>query len=198
MRALAKVATWAKLSDEEKIAVKAGMVVAGIISTFALRYVEPTRGVGKVAMASHALFAVFAVALCFAPEKLSDLLFNEAGYAMVGVVFPVFESVRAAASSDGIARKAKGAKARAEDTSSTAARDDTRWLTYWIAAGSIWLCTEWLDSFREAFTSFAESFYHAAIMILMWLSDAESLNASMACAVTPSKRHIGVPAGSCR
>ena len=74
------------------------MVVAGILSTFALRYVEPTRGVGKLAMVSHALFAVFAVLLCFAPEKLSDLLFNEAGYAMVGVVFPVFESVRAAAS----------------------------------------------------------------------------------------------------
>ena len=64
-----------KLSDEEKLAVKAGMVVAGILSTFALRYVEPTRGVGKLAMVSHALFAVFAVALCFAPEKLSDLLF---------------------------------------------------------------------------------------------------------------------------
>ena len=99
-----------KLSDEEKMGVKAGMVVAGILSTFALRYVEPTRGVGKLAMVSHALFAVFAVLLCFAPEKLSDLLFNEAGYAMVGVVFPVFESVRAAASPDGIARKAKGAK----------------------------------------------------------------------------------------
>ena len=93
-----------KLSDEEKMGVKAGMVVAGILSTFALRYVEPTRGVGKLAMVSHALFAVFAVLLCFAPEKLSDLLFNEAGYAMVGVVFPVFESVRAAASPDGIAR----------------------------------------------------------------------------------------------
>ena len=137
------------------------MVVAGILSTFALRYVEPTRGVGKLAMVSHALFAVFAVLLCFAPEKLSDLLFNEAGYAMVGVVFPVFESVRAAASPDGIARKAKGAKERAEDKNSTAARDDTRWLTYWIAAGSIWLCTEWLDSFREAFPQFAENFYQA-------------------------------------
>ena len=32
-----------KLSDEEKMGVKAGMVVAGILSTFALRYVEPTR-----------------------------------------------------------------------------------------------------------------------------------------------------------
>ena len=60
-----------KLSDEEKLAVKAGMVVAGILSTFALRYVEPTRGVGKLAMVSHALFAVFAVALCFAPEMTS-------------------------------------------------------------------------------------------------------------------------------
>ena len=50
-----------KLSDEEKMGVKAGMVVAGILSTFALRYVEPTRGVGKLAMVSHALFAVFAV-----------------------------------------------------------------------------------------------------------------------------------------
>ena len=39
-----------KLSDEEKMGVKAGMVVAGILSTFALRYVEPTRGVGKLAM----------------------------------------------------------------------------------------------------------------------------------------------------
>ncbi len=29
------------------------------------------------------VFTVLAVALCFAPEKLSDLLFNEAGYAMV-------------------------------------------------------------------------------------------------------------------
>ena len=104
-----------KLSDEEKLAVKAGMVVAGILSTFALRYVEPTRGVGKLAMVSHALFAVFAVALCFAPEKLSDLLFNEAGYAMVGVVFPVFESVRAAASPDGIARN--------------------QWLVYWCRLG---------------------------------------------------------------
>ena len=43
-----------KLSDEEKMGVKAGMVVAGILSTFALRYVEPTRGVGKLAMVSHA------------------------------------------------------------------------------------------------------------------------------------------------
>ena len=46
-----------KLSDEEKMGVKAGMVVAGILSTFALRYVEPTRGVGKLAMVSHALCA---------------------------------------------------------------------------------------------------------------------------------------------
>jgi len=58
-RALNQSSNMGKLSDEGKIAVKAGMVVAGIISTFALRYVEPTRGVGKVAMASHALFAVF-------------------------------------------------------------------------------------------------------------------------------------------
>ena len=56
-----------KLSDEEKMGVKAGMVVAGILSTFALRYVEPTRGVGKLAMVSHALFAVFAVFCCDVP-----------------------------------------------------------------------------------------------------------------------------------
>ena len=57
------LAKMGKLSDEEKMGVKAGMVVAGILSTFALRYVEPTRGVGKLAMVSHALFVVFAVAL---------------------------------------------------------------------------------------------------------------------------------------
>jgi len=145
--------------DEEasNAIVTALMAVGGLIITFGLRYVKPTRGVGPVGMISHVVFAVFAVLLCLAPEKLSDLLFCEAGYGMVAVVFPVLESVRAAASAESWSKQ------------EGALRDDTRWLTYWIAAGAIWLSTEWLDSFREAFPNFGEFYWQSAVIFLMWL-----------------------------
>jgi receptor expression-enhancing protein 5/6 len=141
--------------DEEQstLLFHVGMAIVGLLATIGLRYVPPTRGVGKVGMVSHVVFAVCAVLLCLAPEKLSDLLFSEYGYAIVGVVFPVMESVRAAAS----VGENKG-------------RDDTRWLTYWIAAGSMWFLTEWLDSLRDAYpNSFGEFYWQSAVIMLMWL-----------------------------
>lgn len=68
---------------------------------------------------------VLVVIVIFLPEEMKDTIFSEAGVAVVGILFPALESVRAVLTED--------------------SGDDTRWLMYWCAWGVLMVLTENLE-----------------------------------------------------
>lgn len=135
MSAMAVAAAWA--------ATALVMVIAGVW----LHHVPPTRGRW---LSAHAAFAGAMVAIVLlTPAAYQDILFSEAGVAIVTLVYPLLESVRAVV------------------TLST--DDDTRWLQYWISCGLYLLSTEWLDSVRNTSEVVADYWFTGALFFHLWL-----------------------------
>lgn len=112
-----------------------------------LHHVPPTRGRW---LSAHAVFAGAVVAiLLLTPNAYQDMLFSEAGVAVVTLLYPLLESVRAVAT--------------------LTTDDDTRWLQYWISAGLYLLSTEWLDSVRNQSEFVADCWYTGAFFFHLWL-----------------------------
>ena len=118
-----------------------------IVAAMWLHHVPPTRGRW---MSAHAVFASAMVAiLLLTPAAYQDMLFSEAGVAVVTLLYPLLESVRAVAT--------------------LTTDDDTRWLQYWISAGLYLLSTEWLDSVRNQSEVVADYWFTGAFFFHLWL-----------------------------
>lgn len=75
----------------------------------------------------QAIFAaVTIICFLFLPRTVKEILFTPLSVVISGTVFPIYESLRAVCT--------------------IGTTDDTAWLTYWIAQGTVSFSTEWVDS----------------------------------------------------
>ncbi|CAJ1959353.1 unnamed protein product [Cylindrotheca closterium] len=71
-------------------------------------------------------WAVAIVTIAFLPFEIAKYVFSEKTVALVGFVFPIYESVLAVCTPD--------------------EEDDTDWLRYWTLGGMFFVFTEWVDN----------------------------------------------------
>ena len=92
----------------------------------------------------------FVLIWVFTPEHYQDTIFSHAGVSIVGVLFPVLESVRAVCTEGG--------------------SDDSRWIQYWLGMGTMMVLTENLEYVATHINStLADVFFHLSFAVLLWL-----------------------------
>jgi receptor expression-enhancing protein 5/6 len=93
------------------------------------------------------MFAVPALVFFFLiPFWLKEILFTPLSVVIAGSVFPIYESLRAVCTIE--------------------TTDDTAWLTYWIAQGTISFSTEWVDKVGQGTHA---NWYLFELLLSLWL-----------------------------
>jgi hypothetical protein len=113
----------------------------------ALRNIKPTRGRVWI---NHAYFAGVACLIYFlTPLTIAELMYNPLTVIIVGSALPIYESVRAVATVD--------------------VADDKKWLTYWVAHGSLQYTTYWMDYIARDNMDQMEWWFQLEFFVLTWL-----------------------------
>ena len=98
----------------------------------------------------HVIYLAFVISvLYFMPESIQFDVFSPLGVAIAGMVFPIYESIRAVCT--------------------PGTQDDTDWLQYWVAMQSISYLTEWVDGIAEESPAVREHWYEFEMFYFIWL-----------------------------
>ena len=106
-----------------------------------------TRGKNAV---FHGLYIAVAIAmLILIPEDFQEDIFSPGGVIVIGSILPVYESIVAVCT--------------------PGEEDDSAWLQFWIASGSLSYATEFIDTIRESFPQGGEHWYEFEFFFTLWL-----------------------------
>ena len=124
-----------------------GVILAAIFCILSSHRVQRT---GGRIWYYHLVFVLFMIGvLCLMPETIQFQIFSPVGVAVVGMVFPIYESIRAACT--------------------PGTDDDTAWLQYWIAMEIIAYSTEWVDDVATRSPAVREHWYEFEFFYFLWL-----------------------------
>ena len=124
-----------------------GVILAAILGFLATRRVP--RSGGRI-WYHHFAFVLFMIGvLYFMPETIQFQIFSPIGVAVIGMVFPIYESIRASCT--------------------PGTDDDTAWLQYWIAMEIVAYSTEWVDDIATRSPSVREHWYEFEFFYFLWL-----------------------------
>jgi hypothetical protein len=88
----------------------------------------------------HVAYAAAVIAtIVFLPGFIQDEIFSPGGVVVIGTLLPIYSSILAICTPE--------------------EADDTVWLQYWIASGTLSYCTEFIDEIREIFPNGGEHWY---------------------------------------
>jgi hypothetical protein len=87
--------------------------------------------------------------LALLPEDIQEEIFSPGGVVVIGTILPVYESIMAACT--------------------PGEADDTAWLSFWIASGTLSYCTEFIDDIRHVFPQGGEHWYEFEFFLTFWL-----------------------------
>lgn len=104
-------------------------VALALLLVVAAIYHATTPPVRPIPWYNHVIFAVFAAATFGIPPSASCYIFDGLSVAMIGTVFPIYESLRAICTPD-------------ED-------DDKYWLQYYMVGGVLYICTQFVDEWLD-------------------------------------------------
>ena len=93
-------------------------------------------------------FGVATATIVFLPFRFSNYLFSSLTESLLGVAIPIYESVRAVCTPDD--------------------EDDLVWLQYWIAGGSFFMFSTWVDDAIRSDVN-TEYWYECTLFIFFWL-----------------------------
>eukprot|EP00555_Chaetoceros_dichaeta_P002314 CAMPEP_0198250674 /NCGR_PEP_ID=MMETSP1447-20131203/1762_1 /TAXON_ID=420782 /ORGANISM="Chaetoceros dichaeta, Strain CCMP1751" /LENGTH=357 /DNA_ID=CAMNT_0043935531 /DNA_START=69 /DNA_END=1142 /DNA_ORIENTATION=- len=97
----------------------------------------------------HGIYIITtALILFFAPFELRSSLFSPFAVMVVGSVYPIYESIYAVCTLD------EG--------------DDTLWLQYWVAQGTLSFSTEWIDDLEPS--DWQQRWFEFEFFFMLWLS----------------------------
>lgn len=97
----------------------------------------------------HALYLIISLLIVFfAPFEVRSSLFSPFAVMVVGSVYPIYESVYAVCTVE------EG--------------DDTLWLQYWVAQGTLSFSTEWIDDLEPS--NWQQRWYEFEFFFMLWLS----------------------------
>ena len=136
-----------KQIDPDKWMIYGVSILLVIASVPLLNRLPRTRGKNLL---FHAGFVVVALALVLLlPNSIQTEIFSPGGVVVIGTILPVYESIVAVCTPG-------------ED-------DDTVWLQYWIASGTLAYCTEFIDEIRDVFPNGGEHWYEFEFFVTLWM-----------------------------
>jgi len=123
-----------------------GLLLTVILIYLAQRRVERTKGTNLI---YHAIYWSTALVITlFSPYELRSSLFSPFAVMVVGSVYPIYESIYAVCTVD------EG--------------DDTLWLQYWVAQGTLSFSTEWIDDLESS--EWQQRWFEFEFFVMLWLS----------------------------
>mmetsp|Transcript_117294 Transcript_117294/g.175154 ORF Transcript_117294/g.175154 Transcript_117294/m.175154 type:complete len:336 (+) Transcript_117294:169-1176(+) len=133
--------------DGGKIVIYLCSVALVVLSVPLVKKFSRTRGKNPI---YHAAFAGVALALLgLLPDYIQNEIFSPGGVLVIGTIVPVYESIVAVCT--------------------PGEEDDSAWLQFWIASGTLSYCTEWIDEVREHFPSGGEHWYEIEFFVTLWM-----------------------------
>ena len=133
--------------DGGKIAIYVVSIACVGVATPFIDKLSRTRGKNPI---YHGIFFAVAFASLFLlPDYIQHEIFSPGGVLVIGTIVPVYTSIVAVCTPG-------------ED-------DDSAWLQYWIASGTLSYCTEWIDEVRHVFPAGGEHWYEIEFFITLWM-----------------------------
>jgi hypothetical protein len=133
--------------DGGKIVIYLCSIALVVVGAKVVKRFPKSRGKNPV---YHAAFAGVALALLFLlPDYIQNEIFSPGGVLVIGTIIPVYESIVAVCTPG-------------ED-------DDSAWLQFWIASGTLSYCTEWIDEVRHHFPAGGEHWYEIEFFLTLWM-----------------------------
>jgi len=133
--------------DSNDIASIIALVIAALLLVLATNRVERTKGRVWYYHVAYAGFVT--LSLAFIPEDIQFQIFSPVGVAVVGMVLPIYESIRAVCT--------------------PGVEDDKAWLQYWIAMELVSYSTEWIDDLAKSSVDLREHWYEFEFFYFLWL-----------------------------
>jgi hypothetical protein len=122
------------------------LAILSIVGILMISSRAPKRTRGRE-LPYHGIFAGAALVLfLLIPLGLKEVLFTPLTVVIAGTVFPIYESLRAVCT--------------------IGTTDDTAWLTYWIAQGTVSFSTEWIDDVGQGTHA---NWYLFQFIFYLWL-----------------------------
>jgi hypothetical protein len=123
--------------DGGKVVIYLCSVALVAVSVPVIKKFSRTRGKNPV---NHAAFVGVALALLLLlPDYIQNEIFSPGGVLVIGTIIPVYESIVAVCT--------------------PGEEDDSAWLQFWIASGTLSYCTEWIDEVKHHFPAGGEHWY---------------------------------------
>lgn len=133
--------------DHEKIVIYGVSVLLVIGMVPLLARLPRTRGKNLI---YHAAFACVASLILFLlPNDIQNEIFSPGGVIVIGTVLPIYESIKAVCT--------------------PGENDDSAWLQYWVASGTLSYCTEFVDEIRHIFPQGGEHWYEFEFFVTLWM-----------------------------
>lgn len=99
---------------------------------------------------NHVIYIVVAIlTIRCIPNPVHSYIFSPMGVALIGAVFPIYESVRAVCS--------------------PLENDDKEWLQYWIVQSAVYYSTEWVDDIRTTDDGVELYWHEFEIAFFVWM-----------------------------
>lgn len=123
-----------------------GIFLTIVLLYLATRKIQRTKG---RKWKYHLIYVAFStVILIFSPLELRQSLFSPFTIMCVGSVWPIYESIYAVCT--------------------LITDDDTVWLQYWLAQGTLSFSTEWIDNLESS--QFQQRWFEFEFFFMLWLS----------------------------